>query len=194
VRFQGEGGTDEELEAALGEVDRLSLIVEELLVLSRAGEHELPAGEVDLDDAAQRAVERWRHSAEERSIGLEVRGAPSGGCVWCAAHDLDRTLDALIENAVRYSPGGSTVTIVPAADGIDVLDRGPGLEPGEEEVVFERFRRGSAGMRGHGGTGLGLPIARELSRQWGGEITLAPREGGGTRASIRLPRAEWAKG
>ena len=64
---------------------------------------------------------------------------------------------------------------------------GPGLEPGEEEAVFERFSRGSAGRRGPGGTGLGLPIARELTRQWGGEVVLANREGGGTRASIRLP-------
>ena len=70
---------------------------------------------------------------------------------------------------------------------VEVLDRGPGLEPGEEEAVFERFHRGSAGRRGPGGTGLGLPIARELARQWGGEVTLRPREGGGTRASIELP-------
>ncbi len=88
---------------------------------------------------------------------------------------------------MRYSPSGSTVTIGAGPGLVEILDRGPGLEPGEEEAVFDRFSRGSAGRRGPGGTGLGLPIARELTRQWGGDVTLSNREGGGTRASIRLP-------
>ncbi len=176
-----------ELEAALGEIDRLSLIVEELLVLSRAGEHELPAQSVDLGDAAARAMERWRHGAGERSVELVLGSSAAPAEAWCATHDLDRSIDALLENALLYSPPGSTVTIEAGPGLIEVLDRGPGLEPGEEEAVFERFRRGSAGRRRTGGTGLGLPIARELTRQWGGEVTLGPREGGGTVASIRLP-------
>ena len=85
---------------------------------------------------------------------------------------------------MRYSPAGSTVTIEAGFDRIEVLDEGPGLESGEEEAVFDRFRRGSAGRRGPSGTGLGLPIARELTRQWDGEVTLAVREGGGIRATI----------
>ena len=62
-----------------------------------------------------------------------------------------------------------------------MLDRGPGLDPGEEEAVFERFHRGRAGRAGPPGTGLGLPIARELCARWGGDVTLANREGGGAR-------------
>jgi signal transduction histidine kinase len=184
-----DGATAAELEAALGEIDRLSLIVEELLVLSRAGEHELPAEPVDLGDAAERAAERWRHGAEEGSVELEVSRAAERAEAWCAAHDLDRSIDALLENALLYSPPGSTVRIETGPGLVEILDRGPGLEPGEEQAVFERFRRGSAGRRRAGGTGLGLPIARELTRQWGGEVTLARREGGGTRATIRLPQA-----
>ena len=187
-RFHGEGPNAGELEAALSEIDRLSLIVDELLILSRAGEHELPGERVDLLNAAERAAERWRGSADERSIGLEVQDGGMAVDAWCATHDFDRAIDALVENALRYSPAGSEVTIVVGPDSVDVLDRGPGLEPGEEAVVFDRFRRGSAGRRGPSGTGLGLPIARELARQWGGEVILANREGGGTRASIRLPR------
>jgi len=190
LRLEGlaeRAGRDEpsaaELESALAEIDRLSLIVEELLVLSRAGEHELPGERVDLREAATRAVERWRHLAEERSIELRATGEGKGEA-WCAAPDLDRALDALVENAVRYSPPGGSVEIVAAPTSIEVLDRGPGLEPDEVEAVFERFRRGSAGRRSTSGTGLGLPIARELTRQWGGEVTLAPREGGGTVATI----------
>lgn len=186
-RFRGQDPAAAELEAGLREIDRLALIVDELLVLSRAGEHELPAERADLGDAAARAAERWRRSAAERSIGLEVRNGAEPAHAWCAAHDLDRSIDALLENALRYSPAGSTVTIEAGPGLVEILDRGPGLEPGEEEAVFDRFSRGSAGRRGPGGTGLGLPIARELTRQWGGEVTLSNREDGGTRASIRLP-------
>jgi signal transduction histidine kinase len=187
-RSRDDDATAVELEAALGEIDRLSLIVEELLVLSRAGEHELPAERVDLGDAAERAAERWRHGAEEDSVELTVSRSAEVAEAWCAAHDLDRAIDSLIENALRYSSPGSAVTIETGPGRVEVLDRGPGLEPGEEEAVFERFRRGSAGRRGPGGTGLGLPIARELTRQWGGEVTLSAREGGGARATIRLPQ------
>ncbi len=103
-RLGGEGPDAEELEAAMREIDRLSLIVDELLILSRAGEHELPAERVDLGDAAARAAERWRRSAKERSIELEARDAGEPAHAWCATHDLDRSIDALLENALRYSP------------------------------------------------------------------------------------------
>lgn len=191
-RFRGREDTTAELEAALAEIDRLALIVDELLVLSRAGEHDVPAESVDLHDAAERAAERLRGAAAERSIELRVGEDGRAARAWCARHDLDRSLDALLENAVRYSPAGSAVRIEAQPGRMDVLDRGPGLAPGEEEAVFERFSRGSAGRAGASGTGLGLPIARELIRQWGGEVTLGSREGGGTRATIELPRKEGA--
>jgi two-component system, OmpR family, sensor kinase len=186
-RFRGERATAAELEAALAEIDRLSLIVDELLILSRAGEHELPGERVDLAGAARRAAERWRGAARERSIGLELSGDGEAGAAWCAAPDLDRSLDALLENALRYSPAGSTVTVAARPGRIEVLDEGPGLAPGEEEAVFERFSRGSAGRRGPSGTGLGLPIARELTRQWKGEVRLENRDGRGLRAVVEVP-------
>jgi two-component system, OmpR family, sensor kinase len=193
-RFRGQDPAAAELEAGLREIDRLSLIVDELLILSRAGEHELPAERADLGDAATRAAERWRRTAREGSIELEVRNGGEPAHTWCATLDLDRSIDALLENALRYSPSGSTVTIEAGPGLIEILDRGPGLEPGEEEAVFDRFSRGSAGRRGPGGTGLGLPIARELTRQWGGDVTLSNREGGGTRAAIRLPTDSGGEG
>ncbi len=187
-RFHGDEPHAAELEAGLAEIDRLSLIVDELLILSRAGEHELPAERVELGDAAHRAVERWRGNAAESSIAMEVQDGGMTAMAWCASHDLDRALDALVENALRYSPAGSRVMIAIGPGTLEVLDRGPGLEPGEEDSIFDRFRRGSAGRQGPSGTGLGLAIARELTRQWGGEVTIANREGGGTQAAIRLPQ------
>jgi signal transduction histidine kinase len=189
-RFRGDRATAAELDAAMTEIDRLSQIVEELLILSRAGEHELPGERIDLALAARRAAERWGASAEDRGIGIEVAAGSADAEGWCAAPDLERSLDALVENALNYSPAGTTVWIEAAPGCIAVLDEGPGLAPGEEKAVFERFSRGSAGRRGAKGTGLGLAIARELTRQWGGEVRLRNREGGGLAATIELSLAE----
>jgi two-component system, OmpR family, sensor kinase len=188
-RFRGEAATATELDAAMAEIDRLSQIVEELLILSRAGEHELPGERVDLADVAARAEQRWREAARERGIGLEAPPADAPTPAWCAPADLDRAVDALVENALRYSPRGGTVTIAVKPGRVDVLDEGSGLEPGEERVVFERFHRGSAGRHEPSGTGLGLPIALELTRQWDGSVSLANRDGKGLRATIELPPA-----
>jgi signal transduction histidine kinase len=187
-RLRGDRATHEELEAGLREIDRLSQIVDELLVLSRAGEHELPGERVELDEALAEAVERWGPTAATRGIGIEVVGE-EGGAAWIAEPDLARAVDALLENALRYSPPGSTVSLASRGGRIEISDEGPGLAAGEEQAVFERFSRGSAGRRGPAGTGLGLPIARELTRQWGGEVALANRPQGGLRATITVPAA-----
>ena len=106
----------------------------------------------------------------------------------CAPADLERTLDALIENALHYG-GERGHARSPRPGAIDVLDDGPGLDPAELEAVFERFHRGRAGRAGPHGTGLGLPIARELMRRWGADVTLANREGGGAVATISFDGA-----
>jgi len=189
-RFRGDAPVERELGAAMGEIDRLSLIVDELLVLSRAGEHELPGERIDLSETVARAAARWRDAAADRGIALEVVAGGQGAKGWCAVPDLERSLDSLVENALTYSPAGTTVKLEAAPGRIAVLDEGPGLSPGEEEAVFERFSRGSAGRRGTKGTGLGLAIARELTRQWGGDVRLRNRDGGGLAATIELAPAE----
>jgi two-component system, OmpR family, sensor kinase len=176
------------LDAGMSEVDRLSQMVDELLVLSRAGEHEQPGTKVDLADAADRALERWRKAAGDAGVDLVRATGDGASTVWCTAADLDRALDALIENAIRYCRPKSRVTVAPGRDRIEILDEGPGLESGEEEAVFERFHRGRAGRQGVTGTGLGLPIARELVEQWGGSVSIANRDGRGARAVI-----EWSR-
>ena len=169
----------EEIDAGLAEVDRLAAMVSELLLLSQAGEVDAPAERIDLADAARRAAARW----DGRGVSA-LEGAPAPP-VHCAPADLDRALDALVENGLHY--GGGTVTLVARPGAIDVLDDGPGLAPEELEQVFERFHRGRAGRTGAAGTGLGLPIARELMRRWNGDVRLANREGGGTAATVSLP-------
>jgi signal transduction histidine kinase len=169
-----------EIDAGLRELDRLSAIVSELLVLSQAGEIDAPPEHVDLEDAARRAAARWDGAGGGRVIAA---GAAADG--FCPRADLDRTLDALVENALHYGNGEVEVRSAPGA--LEVLDRGKGLAPDELTAVFERFHRGDAGRGGPAGTGLGLPIACELARRWGGEVTLANRDGGGARAVVTVP-------
>jgi signal transduction histidine kinase len=166
-----------EVQAGLRELDRLSAMISELLVLSQAGEVDAPPELVDLEEAARRAAARWH--------GVSATGTPAQG--FCSPADLDRALDALLENAIHYGNGEVVVNSRPGA--LDVLDRGPGLSQADLDAVFERFHRGSAGRAGPKGTGLGLPIARELARRWGGDVTLVNRESGGARATITFPGA-----
>jgi two-component system, OmpR family, sensor kinase len=175
-----------ELDAGVAEVDRLAQIVEELLVLSRAGERELPGEHLELRGVAERALVRWRAVAAEREIVLE-KGHTEGGAVWCAASDADRALDVLVENALAYAPSGSSVTLTCTYGTVEVADRGPGLSATDAQTIFERFHRGSAGRSGPPGSGLGLAIARELAHEWGGEVTLRNREDGGAVAALTLP-------
>jgi signal transduction histidine kinase len=178
----------QEIDHGIAEVDRLAGIVEELLVLSRAGENDLPGERVVLRDAVARAAERWGPAAgrREQSITADADGA---GAVWCARTDLDRIVDVLVENALAYAPAGSRVLIRSKGKSIEVLDEGHGVGPDEQELVFERFHRGRAGRAGPAGTGLGLAIARGLAQTWDADVTIGDRDDGraGARAAIRFP-------
>ncbi len=183
----GDAPADRDLAAGIAEVDRLSATVDELLVLSRAGERRLEGAWVDLDDVAATTVERWRHHARERGVTLEHRCASPAGVVWAARSDLERILDALLENAIHYSAARTTVAVSSFPGRIEVSDRGSGIDDDERELVFERFRRGRAGRSGPPGSGLGLSMARELARAWDGAIRISARDGGGTSVSLLLP-------
>jgi signal transduction histidine kinase len=179
----------EDLDAALSELDRLTHIIEELLELGQAGERSAEGERIAFGELAARAAERWTALAAEKGQALRAVAGPAGAA-WLARADADRILDALVENAIKYAPERTEIEIASLAAGVEVRDRGPGVAPAEEEQVFERFARGGAGRRtGARGSGLGLPIARELARTWGGDVTVRARDGGGTIALLRLPAA-----
>ena len=178
---------EHELDAGLREVDRIAATVDELLVLSRTGERDTPGELLDPADLAETAGQRWRATAS--SAGLDLTVEANGGTrgVWAARADVERALDAVVENAIRYGSAGGVVTIRAVDSRIEVLDAGIGLAYGEEDQIFERFQRGSAGRSGPDGTGLGLAIARELMRCWQGDAELHNRPEGGARATLTLP-------
>lgn len=195
LRLRLEGLTEEtsdpgkkaELEAGLSEVDRLARMVDELLILSRAGEIDVPGEDLDLGELTGETYERWLPAVGKRTLVLGDTGGRDIGTVFCARADFERVLDALVENAVNYSPPESRITIEASPGMIRILDEGEGLDPGEEETVFDRFARGRSGRQGVKGTGLGLAIARELISQWGGSVTISSRESGGVEATVKLP-------
>lgn len=103
---------------------------------------------------------------------------------------LEQVLMNLVENAVRYTPQGTPLELSAAVKGDDVLvelaDRGPGIRPGEEERIFEKFVRGDAS---DGGVGLGLTICRAIIAAHGGRIWAENRPGGGAVFRFTLPRS-----
>jgi signal transduction histidine kinase len=178
-----------EVEAAMEELDRLSNIVDQLLVLSRAGEYDVPGETLDLAELVRETGSRWSSSLPGGQIevsGLDDPDSPPG-TVFCARSDFEGVMDVLIENAAAYSPEGAVIEIRARPGEVSVLDRGAGIARGEEEAVFERFSRGTAGSRVPGGSGLGLAIAREMMAPWDATVSLGQREGGGTEARVRFP-------
>ena len=179
---------ERDLLAAERETERLARLLTELLTLAR--ERERPEPEpVALAAVVREAAERWEGPAEQSGHRLRAE-AEGDGVVSATEADLAVILDNLVENALNYSPAGTTVGISAGAEGaeavIAVSDEGPGISGEEHERVFERFYRGEAGGGG-AGTGLGLSVVEALARRWGGEVTLATRPAGGTRAELRLP-------
>jgi two-component system, OmpR family, sensor kinase len=174
------------LEAADREVDRLSGIVDRLLVMAREIE-EGTSARVDLREATDRAVARWNERSGHRESTVVARGR--GGSARVDPTDLDQILDNLLDNATAYAPGEVTIESG-GSNGqvfVAVEDRGPGIAPEDLARVTERFYRGRGAPSG--GSGLGLAIARQLVEKWGGTLSVESSRGEGTRVEVRLDTA-----
>jgi two-component system sensor histidine kinase KdpD len=172
------------------EATRLNRLVGELLDMTR------------LESGAMALRREWHSLAEVVGGVLErlERTEPGRHVALRADADLPLALvdevlvgqavHNLVENALQLSAAPLPVEVVVARDGdavaIDVLDRGPGLAPGEETRVFEKFYRGGGRTDRHG-AGLGLTIARGLAEAHGGTLTAHTRPGGGADFRLRLP-------
>jgi signal transduction histidine kinase len=185
----GDAELSRELEAAEREAERLGRLLTALLTLAREGERPALRAPTELGAAVAQALERWETRASEAGRRLAALGEGES-LARATEEDVAIVLDNLVENALLYAPAGTTVTLTWGADRerafVAVADEGPGIAPGEEEAVFERFRRGSAAA-GVPGTGLGLAIVRALARRWGGSAAISPRPEGGTRVEVRFP-------
>lgn len=196
LRLENMAGTEvspEEAETAIGEVDRLSRLIDGLLALARADAPDAePPAPVDLAAALAERAQAWEPVAADRGVAIAV---DAGGAPWARAVPgaLEQVLDNLLANAVEASPSGGRITLSARTEGseavVEVADQGPGMSEERRRRAFDRF----ATWSGDGGTGLGLAIVKRLVEEDGGSVALAPVEPSGLRAIVRLPASPPAR-
>ena len=173
------------------EADRLQRLVADLLDLARFGRagFAVTREPVDLTAVARQAVERHLPRSHEMSVALSL--AANNGAAR-AVGDAGRLLQVssnLIENALRLTPAGGTVTVAVADGRISVRDTGPGLAQEDLPRAFERFYLHSRYRSGSGvGSGLGLAIVKELVDAMDGSVEASNAPGGGAEFTILLPQ------
>lgn len=159
-----------------GEARELTTLADELVELAGDRRATEPARPVDVTALAHRLADRY-----ERRTGRAVTvGAGSAVVVEGRPQSLERALSNLLDNAVKFDPDGEgPVEVEVGVDRIQVLDRGPGIDPADAPHVFERFYRATS-ARGLTGSGLGLAIVAEIARLHGGHTYATARTGGGS--------------
>jgi len=182
----------------LEEADRLALLVDRLLMLSRAdtGQAKLSMDIVDIGALAEEVAEQLGVLAEEKAQSIQVRFDPVPQWVGDRVV-LRQALLNLVDNAIKYTPAGGAIEVrVAQTDGgttIDVSDTGPGIPEELQSRIFDRFYRvDRARSRENGGTGLGLAIAKWAVEVNGGQLTLESANGAGSRFRITLPQTATA--
>ncbi|MEV8394736.1 MULTISPECIES: sensor histidine kinase [unclassified Streptomyces] len=181
---------NEEIASVRTEGKRLAQVLDDLLGLALA-EH--AAADLRLTDIGEVAAERvaaWRALAEEKGVRLtEHRAAVTA---WADPIALSSALDAVIDNALKFTPAGEEVTVAVARDGttskIVINDGGPGLTDDELARIGDRFWRSNR-HQNIKGSGLGLSISRALLAPGGGSITYEHGEPGGLQVTLSVPRS-----
>jgi signal transduction histidine kinase len=176
----------------LADVQRLSVLVEDLLLLARLDAAGSGADPVPAREVAPLVAEVSRRYATARVPVTASGTGPGRADVAVRADDLRRALVNLLDNAVRHAR--TAVQVGLRADGplvvVEVSDDGTGIPAADRDRVFERFTRlDDARDRDAGGSGLGLAIVRQIAQRSGGDVHLDEAPGGGLRARLVLPSA-----
>lgn len=183
---RGGSGQHQLLDDSITELDRAGRLIDDLLLLARRRSGVTRRIDVDLDDVARAAVASLRVRRPE----LEIETALPPCRVQGDPDDLTRVVTNLLENASRYGNGRIRVSTGHDAAGsatLHVDDDGPGIPPGQEAVVFERFARlDESRARSTGGSGLGLAIVHEIVIDHGGHIAVSTAELGGASFEVHL--------
>jgi heavy metal sensor kinase len=178
--------------SALEETERLRIIVDQLLVVSRLDAGDVPIERVPLDlgQLATSTAEQMLLLAEEKSITVRC-DAPAGVEVEGDRSRLKQVVVNLLDNAIRYTGEGGSISVSAARQNgwatLMVADNGAGIPPDALPHVFERFYRADkARSRYSGGSGLGLAIVKAICTAHKGDVEIASTEGVGTTVTIRL--------
>jgi len=182
----------EYLDVALDQIDRMSRLILELLDVSRieTGRLEIRREPIEWRKFVQKMVERQQTATPDRYFFLEL---PEQTQIVQGDRDrLQQVLGNLLENAIKYSPDGTDITVRLKDEGdrvvTSVSDKGIGIPVDELGQVFERFHRGrQVSSSNYGGLGLGLYISKQIVDRHAGVIWVESREGQGTTFSFGLP-------
>lgn len=184
-----DGQRRELVELICDEAARLARLVTNLLDMTRleSGALQLKRDWAPLDESISSALTRLEDRLGERAVAVKL--APQLPLILADPVLLEQLFVNLLENAAKYTPAGTPIEITARRDGdnvvVELLDDGPGLPPGSEEKVFDKFYRGP--QTGDSGAGLGLPICRGIVEAHGGTIAAERRSEGGARFRIMLP-------
>jgi two-component system, OmpR family, phosphate regulon sensor histidine kinase PhoR len=178
----------------VSEVDRLAQLVDELLDLARleSGRIHLALEQVAPESLIRRAVQRMAPQIGRTELTVDFSVAPGTPSVTADRARVDQVLLNLVDNAVKFTPSGGSITLrafpVDGAVEFQVRDTGIGVSPNELARLFERFYKTDRARRSTG-TGLGLAIAKHIVQAHEGSIWAEPNQGGGTVFAFRLPVA-----
>jgi two-component system sensor histidine kinase SenX3 len=175
--------------------ERLETLTADIVALDmvQGGQSRREFAAVEIDQVVAAARERQAAGAE--AAGIDLRWPKrSAARVWGDEAALTTAVENLVSNAIHYSPPGSAVTVTTRVDGaegtvtVSVIDKGIGIEPADQDRVFERFYRADAARdRRSGGTGLGLAIVKNTALAHGGAIRVVSKPGAGSTFSLALP-------
>ncbi len=188
-----QGVSEAERESALkimrSEIESMSRLITDLLVLSREEEESRPKSPVDLTELAKDVFASYRERETTRRLSLQTCDS---AMVLGDAEGLEHMFANLLDNAIEYTPeGGSVDAVVERQNGricVSVKDSGIGIPEAEQPRVFERFFRGKQALEvRRDGSGLGLVIVRQVAENHGGQTSFESAEGKGSRFVVELP-------
>ena len=177
------------------ETERLTRLINQMLDMAKieSGGAEWRAAVLDLGEVIEASVEATGQLFRERGVALSLELPPAAPRVRADRDRLMQVLINLLSNAVKFcAPGRGHVAVRLSAGAagarVDVRDDGPGIQPGDQEVIFEKFRQvGGADGGKPRGTGLGLPISRRIVEHFGGRLWVESEPGRGATFSFLLP-------
>jgi signal transduction histidine kinase len=169
------------LGAAVRTIEELSALVGDLIQAARDGRSVDAREPLALDELVAAAVERAKHRVPE--VRFESRLEPYR--LVGARSRLERAIDNVLDNAIKWSPPGGAVDIRLVDGTLTLRDHGPGVDEADLPHVFDRFYRAAA-ARALPGSGLGLAIVKQTVDDHGGSVTIANADGGGALLSLRF--------
>ncbi len=178
------------------ESERLTALIENVLDFARVeqGKTAFSFARCSLGDVVSRSIEAYRYRAEREGMALSVRLPASLPDAWIDARAVELALMNLIDNAIKYARDGQRIEVTVRHDErwlfLEVTDFGPGIGPGDQEKIFDRFFRGRHEGHAHiRGSGIGLSLVRDIARGHGGSVrvTSPGPSGTGCVMCLQLP-------